>query len=263
MEYSWSKFQRMEKTSEKGTYICINCGNKVESLYRKYSPTVLKLTNCEKCHRVADKYVEYDAIIIIIDLILLQQRAYRHILFNSNYKNLWKLSVIVLLIDTYIDWSSFNKFFGFKKLQYENYYDNFDFYKIGMKNSIRTLLFVVTVYLHTSLYCKILQRKQVSLIEVWKMLSISSFGTFFFLPVLIWDIGVHQEIHKFIILVYIILSQLTAYMVIVDGAKIWSICTILMSYTFKTFIFNYYYDHTSMTMFNENILPLSLKELMK
>lgn len=57
-----------------------------------------------------------------------------------------------------------------------------------------------------------LKMKMISFIEVWKMLSISSFGTFFFLPVLIWDIGVHQEIHKFIILVYIILSQLTAYM---------------------------------------------------
>lgn len=164
-------FGPMEEAVDKSSYICINCGNNVESLFRKYSPTVLKLTNCvrflpqkqhwdyialhfqEKCHRVADKYVEYDVIIIIIDLILLQQRAYRHILFNSNYKvsfifysslqinfalfqNLWKLSVIILLIDTYIDWSSYNKYFGFKKIQYDTDYNNFDFYKIGIKNSI-------------------------------------------------------------------------------------------------------------------------------
>ncbi|XP_044756609.1 protein ARV1 isoform X1 [Coccinella septempunctata] len=244
----------MDKLLQHSSYICINCGSKVENLFRKYSPTVLKLTNCEKCHRVADKYVEYDVIIIIIDLILLQQRAYRHILFNSNYKNLWKLSVIILLIDTYIDWSSYNKYYGFKKIQYDGDYDNFDFYKIGIKNSIRTLVFVITVYLHTILYCKTLKRKVVSFKEVWKILSVSSFGTFFFLPVLIWDIGVHQEIHKFIILVYIILSQLTAYMVIVDGAKIWSIYTILMSYTFKTIIFNYYYDHaTSVIMLSDSI----------
>ncbi|XP_044756611.1 protein ARV 2 isoform X2 [Coccinella septempunctata] len=127
----------MDKLLQHSSYICINCGSKVENLFRKYSPTVLKLTNCEKCHRVADKYVEYDVIIIIIDLILLQQRAYRHILFNSNYKNLWKLSVIILLIDTYIDWSSYNKYYGFKKIQYDGDYDNFDFYKIGIKNSIQ------------------------------------------------------------------------------------------------------------------------------
>lgn len=34
---------------------------------------------------VVDKYIEYDPIIIIIDLVLLNREAYRHVLFNTDY----------------------------------------------------------------------------------------------------------------------------------------------------------------------------------
>ncbi|KAK9884408.1 hypothetical protein WA026_007254 [Henosepilachna vigintioctopunctata] len=253
----------MVESVETSSYICINCGSNVESLFRKYSSTVLKLTKCGRCHRTADKYVEYDVIILIIDLILLQQRAYRHILYNSNYKNLWKLSVIILLVDTYTDWTSSNKYFGLKKIQVDFDYNNFEFYKIGIKNAIRTFLFVLVVYLHTVLYCKTLKKPSITLHEVWKMLAISSFGTFFLLPVLIWDVGVHQEIHKFIIVVYIILSQLTAYMVLANGAKIWSIYTILFSYIFQTVIFDYYYNLIVTGIVEEKLIPYNVKYLIK
>jgi DNA-directed RNA polymerase subunit RPC12/RpoP len=82
-------------------YVCVNCGKEVKSLFKKYSASVLKLTDCENCHSVADKYVEYDVVIIIIDLVLLQKVAYRHILFNVDFKNFWKLSVIILLMEAY------------------------------------------------------------------------------------------------------------------------------------------------------------------
>lgn len=35
---------------------------------------------------MADKYIEYDAVIIIIDLVLLSKEAYRHILYNTEFK---------------------------------------------------------------------------------------------------------------------------------------------------------------------------------
>jgi hypothetical protein len=34
---------------------------------------------------VADKYIEYDPVIIMIDLVLLNEQAYRHILYNSSF----------------------------------------------------------------------------------------------------------------------------------------------------------------------------------
>lgn len=35
---------------------------------------------------VADKYVEYDPVIVIIDLVLLRKEAYRHVLYNTQFK---------------------------------------------------------------------------------------------------------------------------------------------------------------------------------
>ncbi|RZC40459.1 ARV1, partial [Asbolus verrucosus] len=67
----------------------------------KYFHIKTSLFHQESCHNVADKYVEYDIVIIIIDLVLLQKVAYRHILFNVDFKNFWKLSIILLLMEAY------------------------------------------------------------------------------------------------------------------------------------------------------------------
>ncbi|EEB19034.1 arv1, putative [Pediculus humanus corporis] len=80
--------------AEQNSYLCVNCGNRVKHLYREYSPSVLKLINCEKCGNVADKYIEYDRIIILIDLILLSKEGYRHVLYNSHYNvNIIKMKI--------------------------------------------------------------------------------------------------------------------------------------------------------------------------
>ena len=41
----------------------------------------------DKCHCVADKYIEYELLLVSIDLILLREQAYRHILFNRSLLN--------------------------------------------------------------------------------------------------------------------------------------------------------------------------------
>lgn len=38
------------------------------------------------CHEITDKYIEYEPVAILIDLILLTRSAYRHVLFNSKFK---------------------------------------------------------------------------------------------------------------------------------------------------------------------------------
>lgn len=50
-------------------------------------------------------------LIILIDLILLSKAAYRHILYNSNCKNLWKIGIILILLEAYCLWTeTFSKF---------------------------------------------------------------------------------------------------------------------------------------------------------
>lgn len=110
--------------------ICIHCGNDVKELFKKYSSSVLKVTNCvsenrkppnfvqklqkyrfsfyihlqEHCNELADKYIEFEPIIIAIDLVLLSRPAYRHVLFNTHFSIHWKLNLVILLLDAYILW---------------------------------------------------------------------------------------------------------------------------------------------------------------
>ncbi|XP_024935744.1 protein ARV1 isoform X2 [Cephus cinctus] len=85
---------------------CINCGAEVKELYRRYSPSVLKVLKCDKCGSIADKYIEYDPVIVLVDLVLLEKPAYRHLLYNSNFKSYWKLMVVLLLSESFKVWTT-------------------------------------------------------------------------------------------------------------------------------------------------------------
>ncbi|CAA6662547.1 unnamed protein product [Spirodela intermedia] len=87
---------------------CVNCGVGVQRLLVQYSPGNIRLTKCENCRAVADPYVECEFMILLIDLILHKERAYRHLLFNLLNQDsiaregiLWKSSLIYFLADIY------------------------------------------------------------------------------------------------------------------------------------------------------------------
>lgn len=63
-------------------YTCIHCGTPLPALYEQYGDTHIRLIMCEVCHCVADKYIEYDNVLLFIDLILIKPPAYRHTIFN-------------------------------------------------------------------------------------------------------------------------------------------------------------------------------------
>ncbi|CCD25993.2 sterol homeostasis protein ARV1 NDAI_0G02180 [Naumovozyma dairenensis CBS 421] len=70
--------------------ICIECGAAVDSLYTVYSNKHIQLTECSQCHNIVDKYVEFDNVLMFIDLLLLKPGAYRHLVFNSLEERLSK-----------------------------------------------------------------------------------------------------------------------------------------------------------------------------
>lgn len=62
--------------------ICIECSYPVSHLYSAYSRADdrsqgkgVRLTQCPRCLRFADKYVEYDFVVIFIDLVLIKPQA--------------------------------------------------------------------------------------------------------------------------------------------------------------------------------------------
>ena len=71
-------------TAPSRLYACVRCLHPSPTLYRRYSsPNAVRLTRCASCGRDVDPYVEKEALLVVIDLVLRRPEAYRHVLFNS------------------------------------------------------------------------------------------------------------------------------------------------------------------------------------
>ncbi|KAI4846794.1 ARV1-like protein [Aureobasidium sp. EXF-8845] len=112
--------------------ICIECRYPVSSLYTTYSKADdrtlgkgVRLTQCPRCKRFADKYVEHDFVVLFIDLVLIKPQASP---IQSSWSRRWtlqrtslhanflvkvsllqpsiiRLGVLLLLFDVYLTWA--------------------------------------------------------------------------------------------------------------------------------------------------------------
>ncbi|KAF2013064.1 Arv1-like protein [Aaosphaeria arxii CBS 175.79] len=103
--------------------ICIECRWPVKTLYTEYSKADdrslgkgVQLTQCPRCKRFADKYVEHDFVVLFIDLVLIKPQVYRHLLFNrlgreddKFDRSIFRLGVLLLLFDVYLTWARIEK----------------------------------------------------------------------------------------------------------------------------------------------------------
>ncbi|ORX94644.1 Arv1-like family-domain-containing protein [Clohesyomyces aquaticus] len=103
--------------------ICIECRFPVEALYTAYSKADdrslgkgVRLTQCPRCKRFADKYVEHDFVVLFIDLVLIKPQVYRHLLFNrlgrdddKFDRSILRLGILLLLFDVYLTWARIEK----------------------------------------------------------------------------------------------------------------------------------------------------------
>ncbi|KAL1885630.1 hypothetical protein Plec18167_001125 [Paecilomyces lecythidis] len=103
--------------------ICIECSYPVSHLYTSYSKADdhslgkgVRLTQCPRCKKFADKYVEHDFVVLFIDLVLIKPQVYRHLLFNrlgrddnKFDRSIIRLGVLLLLFDVYLTWARIEK----------------------------------------------------------------------------------------------------------------------------------------------------------
>ncbi|XP_056632988.1 protein ARV1 isoform X1 [Diorhabda sublineata] len=224
---------------------CINCGNTVKSLYKEYSSTVLKLTECDNCKNIADKYVEYDAVIVIIDLILLQMTAYRHVLLNSEFRNFWKLSIGLIILETYMTWILSKEFPIERPIreihnistfnEADIYLDDIKFYEMSLNTILGFISYIIVTFSLTGIYSYLRKTDKISLITVSKAVCLSSSGIFLILPSLIWDTQIN-EFHILFVSLYTTLSQLLAHKAITNSEKIWSLVVVFLSNLVKMYI---------------------------
>lgn len=114
--------------------ICVECNEPVDSLYVKYTNDYIKLTDCPSCSKVADKYVEFDNVILFIDTLLLKPQAYRHLVYNLMVDNSYnekegkdmlfkgwfmknrkvnRIRLLMILFEIYLNWAYEEKNYNF------------------------------------------------------------------------------------------------------------------------------------------------------
>lgn len=64
------------------SYVCVECGASVPHLVRDYGKGNVRLAICNHCNAIADKYVEYEHVLLFLDVMLFKPQVYRHILYN-------------------------------------------------------------------------------------------------------------------------------------------------------------------------------------
>jgi len=108
-----------------------------EELHRKSN--ILKLMLCSSCGQVADKYIECDGPLLLIDLALQTKEAYRHVLFNGGYTPLIvRMALLTLICDGYIEWAH-STFPG------EFFEQEYEFYMMCLKIFIALMMFLGVV----------------------------------------------------------------------------------------------------------------------
>ena len=90
-------------------YICVECGGSIPYLFKELFKGNIRLAVCPHCHQIADKYIEWEVQMVLVDLILNRPQAYRHILsnrFRSERKNraVWKFLVVIFALNAFDRW---------------------------------------------------------------------------------------------------------------------------------------------------------------
>ncbi|KAL1638168.1 hypothetical protein SLS58_008908 [Diplodia intermedia] len=85
--------------------ICIECRYPLRTLYTTYSKADdralgkgVRLTQCPRCKRFGDKYVEHDFVVLFIDLVLIKPQP-----------SIIRLGILLLLFDVYLTWARIEK----------------------------------------------------------------------------------------------------------------------------------------------------------
>ncbi|KAJ9596119.1 hypothetical protein L9F63_012703 [Diploptera punctata] len=220
-------------------FTCVNCGSQVQELFKKYSPTVLKLMHCDKCHTLADKYIEYDPVIVMIDLVLLNEQAYRHILYNSPFKSHWRLAIVLILFEAYSGWAQ-QKIIDPSNVSHDLFDGEGNFYFMCFQAVVGTAVMFTFIYFLTWLRWILhpqTKPKNYRNIILWKALVLSNCGKFLMIPSLIWgEIG--TEMHSFFIIAYTFLSQLKTYAVVCNTTKLGAGLNIFFGLVLKFYVTN-------------------------
>jgi len=85
--------------------ICVECCSHIDQVYKEYSKGNIRLTQCSHCNAFVDPYVEYELILLLIDVCLHRVQVFRHLLFNITQTTL--TTTLNILIPVFICLSTY------------------------------------------------------------------------------------------------------------------------------------------------------------
>ena len=209
---------------------CVNCGAQAPELFRRYSETVLKLVKCQKCGHVADKYVEYEPVIVLIDLVLLSKEACRHILLNGDFSCHWKLAILIFLLDGYRGHAVARAPAPEPPpRESSRLFESFDLFDISPE-----MCFYLT-YLHAFLSClvyvvvvlllvAVMMPSRPPMMLVWKSIVLAGCSTFLMIPALMCG---NPHLYWSLVVVYWFIAQVFVLHVACGTSKLLSALVVL------------------------------------
>lgn len=104
---------------------CVECTNPdIKCLYSQFKSKYIKLTICDQCGKLADKYIEFDNVLLFLDVLLLKPQAYRHVAYNvveesvfgkhgaessgscsPSYRQIGRHFILLILFEVYLKWA--------------------------------------------------------------------------------------------------------------------------------------------------------------
>ena len=155
--------------------------------------------------------MEYDPVIVLVDLVLLDKPAYRHLLYNSAFTAYWKLVIVLLLGESFRQWSG-------KRQQYDEPRELFAFkgeryfYFELCHTGLALSSFVVAIIVLTELRWMVFGSRPARYrqIDLVKALIVGGCAKLLGLIGIVWEHDA-PELHNLLILGYVVLCLLTAY----------------------------------------------------
>lgn len=180
----------MDLPEKKNSLMCIQCGESAEELFKLFECDIIKISHCENCHKVVDKYVEFDPVIILLDVLLFKPQAYRHILFNIQIQFQWKLCVVCLLCGAYLKWALQHDALQSGDGNVKSFLQHalqVDFYVVLLQTSIDLAAYLGGIHIACKVYAEVTKRSlNQRLSAIQNGIILSQTGKLLVIPAVIW-----------------------------------------------------------------------------
>lgn len=204
----------------------------------------LIITFQEECRDIIDKYIEYDPVVISLDILLLNRKALRHVLFNSQIKGYWKYVILLLVCDSFVkmtlqrakgEITPVNPTYIIYSAMEWGLYKNFLLAAVELTSLILFISFLVLMLsmmptVSSDRRTGVNKHKQSwrDMTDVMRAVILSNFGKFLVILAVLWGTQ-NSDIYIHLIKTYICAANVQALRVCLPSRSIWFVMAVTLA----------------------------------